>query len=91
VFFESLDRRIMVANCTIRGDAFVTEKPRLWSAKRFADTGARPGYDVAPDSKRVLVFLDAGGEEAKPETHLRVLLNVGEELRRRAARGGAAQ
>ena len=45
------------------------------------------GVDVAPDGKRLLALLDT--EDAKPETHLRVLLNVDDELRRRTSAGSA--
>jgi hypothetical protein len=48
----------------------------------MADNGLSPGFDVAPDGKRVLALFPA--DEAKPETILHVLLNVGSELRRRA-------
>jgi hypothetical protein len=48
----------------------------------MADIGFSPSFDVAPDGKRVLVLVAAG--DAKPETILRVLLNVDSELRRRA-------
>ena len=71
-----------MAAYTVKGDAFVAEKPRFWSEKQVADSGSFFGFDVAPDGKRVLVLLPT--EEAKPETILRVLLNVDSELRRRA-------
>lgn len=80
LFFLSLDYRVQAAGYTIKGDSFVPEKPRFWSEKRLTDPIGSV-FDVAPDGKRVLALLDA--EEAKPETHLRVLLNVDSELRRR--------
>jgi Tol biopolymer transport system component/DNA-binding winged helix-turn-helix (wHTH) protein len=75
------DQQVHVAAYTIQGDSFVLQKPRVWSETRVG-TDFYPGYDVAPDGKRVLVLFPA--EAAKPETHLRVLLNVDSELRRRA-------
>ncbi len=85
LFFESADNRIMVATYAARGETFLADKARRWADVRLADTGTRPEFDVAPDGKRVLVTLDAPGETAKPETHLRLLINVSDELRRRAA------
>jgi Tol biopolymer transport system component/DNA-binding winged helix-turn-helix (wHTH) protein len=82
LFYQSFDCRVHVAGYRVNGNEFVAEKSREWSATRFGDMG----YDVAPDGKRVLGLFAAG--EAKPQTLLRVMLNVDSELRRRApARG----
>jgi hypothetical protein len=88
LFYESLDRQVQVAAYTVRSDSFLAEKPRFWSTTRLADpAGYMPAaFDVASDGKRVLALLDAPAE-ARPETHLRVLLNVGRELRRRTSAG----
>jgi hypothetical protein len=40
---------------------------------------------MEPGGKRAVVLLNAGAEEAKPETHIRAVLNLGDELLRRAA------
>jgi hypothetical protein len=81
LFYQSLGGRVQVATYAVKGDSFQAERPRFWSEKKILD------FDVAPDGKRVLALLDA--DDAKPETHLRLLLNVGDELRRRAAAGAA--
>lgn len=86
LFYEDFDRRVRVADCSVKGDSFVVEKPRLWCGKQLADIGFSPSYDVAPDSKRVLALLPAA--ETKPETIMHVLLNVDSELRRRAPAHG---
>jgi hypothetical protein len=82
LFYVGPHRRVQVAAYTAKGDAFAAEKPRFWSEKQLADNGSFPGFDVAPDGKRVVALLPA--DEAKPETILHVLLNVDSELRRRA-------
>lgn len=82
LFYEGPELRVMVAACTFTGNRFAAEKPRSWSAKTMAEIGFFPSFDVAPDGKRVLALLPA--EAAKPETILRVVLNVDGELRRRA-------
>ena len=78
----------MVVSYAAKGNVFVPEKPRMWSDKRLSSTGGLPAYDVAPDGKRVVALFDVADDSAKSETHLRVVLNVGEELRRRAAAAG---
>ena len=87
LFFRGLDRRVMAVSYTIKGDSFLAGKPRPWAEKRMGDVGPIPSFDGAPDGKHIVALLDA--EEARPdETHLRVLLNVGDELHRRQAVGG---
>jgi hypothetical protein len=34
LLFETLDNHIMVASYTVKGEFFVADKPRLWSAQR---------------------------------------------------------
>jgi len=85
LFYQSLDQRVMAAAYTATAISFGAEKPHVWAEKRLAGTGALPTFDVAPDGKRVLAIFEA--KEAKPETHLRVLLNVGDALRQRAPAG----
>jgi predicted Ser/Thr protein kinase/WD40 repeat protein len=87
LFYLGPDRRIHAASYTISGDSFVPEKARVWSGKQLAAFGNVPTFTMAPDGKRAAVLLEAGAEDPKPETHIRVLLNVGDELRRRTAGG----
>jgi Tol biopolymer transport system component/DNA-binding winged helix-turn-helix (wHTH) protein len=82
LFYQSRnDQRVQVVSYTVKGDSFIPEKPRQWSEAR-GSAQFFTGYDVAPDGKRVLML--SAAETVKPETHLRVLLNVDSELRRRA-------
>jgi hypothetical protein len=87
LFYQGSDHRVMAAAYSVKGNSFVAEKPRVWAEKRLKDFGISPSFDVAPDGKRVVGLFDA--EDTKPETSLRVLLNVGDELRRRTAAGAA--
>ena len=84
LFFLAPDRRVMVADCTAKGDSFVAGKPRVWSETRLLD---RPYeiFDVAPDGKRFAVVLYADGT-SEPMTQLTVLLNFFDDLRRRVQR-----
>jgi hypothetical protein len=45
--FYREDQRIVV-KYVVKGDAFIPEKPRLWSAKPLANVGTSPNYDLAP-------------------------------------------
>jgi len=83
LFFLNPNQQVMVVGYVTRGSLFVPGKPRLWSAKRLARLGTS-NFDVAPDGRRLLVILD--DQEEKPDTLLRVLLNVGDELRQKAAK-----
>jgi serine/threonine-protein kinase len=88
LFFLALDRRIMVAGYTAKGDSFAAGKPRVWSERRLVDIPVSP-YDLASDGKRFAVVLaadeTAGAEPAKSVT---VLLNFFDELKRRVPTGG---
>ncbi len=79
----------MVASWSTKGDDFFIDQPRRWSDKQIPGLGAFPIYDVAPDGASILVMTD--NPDTKPETHLRVLLNVNEELERRAAKRSGAK
>jgi DNA-binding winged helix-turn-helix (wHTH) protein/Tol biopolymer transport system component len=84
IIFRSPDDHLMAAAVTTKGNSFQPGKARLWSTHRLADVGPQMNFDIAADGKRIVALLDA--EETKSdETHLRVLLNVNEELRRQRA------
>ena len=88
LFFETLDNRIMVAAYTVRGGSFAADKPRVWSEKRLADTGAPLNYDLAPDGKRIAAIMPADvPEEQKAQNHVIFLQNFFDEVRRRAPIG----
>jgi hypothetical protein len=83
LFYRSADRHVMVANYVVRGSSFVADQPHAWAGRRLGVGGGLPSFDVAPDGSRIVGIFES--EESDAETHLRVLLNVGDELRRRAA------
>jgi serine/threonine-protein kinase len=90
LFYRSPDGRLMAAAYAAKGDSFAAQEPRAWNDKPLMSTPTNnpASFDVAPDGKRMVGLFAV--EESKPdETHLRVLLNVGDELRRRAAAGQA--
>jgi serine/threonine-protein kinase len=84
IFFRSPDDHLMAALVTKTGDSIRLDRPRVWYENRLADLGGPPNFDVAPDGKHIVAMFDV--EETKPDqTHLRVLLNVNDELRRQRA------
>jgi serine/threonine protein kinase len=91
LFFRTMSEpRIMVSTYKTQGNAFVPNKPRVWSEKRFAGTGPVHNFDIAPDGKRFVVLM--GPEQSgdlKPDTHVMILLNFFDEVKRRVAAGEA--
>jgi serine/threonine protein kinase len=83
LFYRSADRHVMVANYVARGGSFRVDQPHLWAARRLGVAGGLPSFDIAPDGSRVVGIFES--EESNVETHLRVVLNVADELRRRVA------
>ena len=72
----------MTAAYHAAGEAFAAEKPRRWVETRLAVPSSYYSFEISPDG-RLVTYLAAG--EAKPETHLRLILNLPDELRRRFA------
>jgi Tol biopolymer transport system component len=85
-FYDPADDRIMVVSYSVKGDTFVTEKPRVWSGQSVAlalsgAVGAQ--YDLAPDGKRIAVATYAGGSSQQDSGHVIFLENFIDELQRR--------
>jgi Tol biopolymer transport system component len=79
--FYQTNARINVVDYSVRGDSFQLGKPRVWSdreLRRFINT---PNADLHPDGKRFIVTLPS--EEGGLSSRLAVLVNFGDELRRR--------
>ncbi len=83
------DNRIMVVNYRAVNGSFQADKPALWSPGQLADRGGRPNYDVAPDGKRLAVLNvpEGQGSAVAKNDKFVLILNVFEELRRRAPAG----
>ncbi len=86
LLYSTLDRRVMAAGCTAKGDSFVAGKPRVWSEARVSNIGF-PAYDIAPDGKRLAAILADETATDKIPTSLTVLMNFADELRRKAPPG----
>ena len=87
IFFRSSDDHLMAVTIAVEGNSLRAGTPRQWSPKRLAAIGVLPNFDIAPDGKRVVALLDI--EDSRPdETHLRVLMNLNDDLRRRRLTSG---
>jgi len=84
LFFETLDNHIMAAAYTVKGDSFVTDKPRVWSEKKLGGIGGQRNVSIAPDGKRIAALLPIEAQEAqRSQSQVVFLLNFFDELRRR--------
>ena len=87
LLYQSGDQ-IMAVSYTVKGDAFVPEKPRVWIAKLGAaadQNSFRPqDWDLAPDGKRIAVITPVEALEApKPDHTVVFLMNFFDYLRQR--------
>jgi Tol biopolymer transport system component len=84
LFFETLDRHIMVVAYAVKGDSFVADKPRAWSEKQLGDAAGRKNVDLAPDGKRIVALMPVETAEGqKAQSHVILLENFFDEVRRR--------
>jgi hypothetical protein len=89
LFYRTEDHRIMVANYEVKGETLLAEKPRQWAAKRLAAVGLTGNLDLAPDGKRFLVLMPVESPEPREsESHVRLMINFIDEIRRRSAAQG---
>jgi eukaryotic-like serine/threonine-protein kinase len=89
LFYRTEDQRIMVTKYTVKGDLFIADKPRVWFEKQLANTGVAMNFDLAPDGKRCIVLMPAENPEPREtQSHVRLVVNFFDEVRRRAATQG---
>jgi len=85
IFYRgAADRRIRAVRYAVKGNSFLAETPRIWSEQQLADVGIYPNFDMTADGKRALAVVE-NKEPRSDEIHLRVMLHVSDELRRRFA------
>jgi hypothetical protein len=72
----------------MKGDSFVSDKPRMWSDRRLANFLSGAGvYGVAPDGKRIAAIIPAQDPKGA-QHHVIFLLNFFDYLRQRVPTGG---
>ena len=84
LMYQASDRRVMAVSFTAKGDTFTAAKPRVWSEIRLMAGVGVQEFDIAPDGKHIVAILPDGDDKQKPANHLTILLNFGDELRRKA-------
>lgn len=89
LFYRTEDQWIMVANYTVKGESFVADKPRVWFEKQLANVGLAVNFDLAPDGKRLVVVMPAQSPEPREtQSHVTLVVNFFDEVRRRVAAQG---
>jgi serine/threonine protein kinase len=86
LFYRSPEGRIMAAAYKASAESFAADKPSTRVEKRLTAGGSYYSFEVAPDGKRLMILVAV--DEAKPEMHVRILFNLGDELRRRLGKAG---
>jgi Tol biopolymer transport system component len=82
LLYQSGDQ-IMASSYTVKGDAFMAEKPRVWIAKLGGTQ-----WDLAPDGKRMAVLTPVQSAQEPTQEHEVVFLeHFFDELRRRVPVG----
>jgi hypothetical protein len=83
LFFRNEDDQFMVTGYTVKGDSFVSDKPRVWSEKKIGIPGQTANYDLAPDGKRIAALMPVEtAEPQKAQNQVIFLENFLDELRR---------
>jgi serine/threonine-protein kinase len=83
LFYVGADDRLMVVDCAERGAEFQPGKPRVWSDRPLLNVGFA-SFTLAPDRKRFVVAAEPEVTgPAGDKTHLVMLINFLDELKRR--------
>jgi hypothetical protein len=89
LFYRTEDQRIMVANYTVKGETIVADKPRVWFGRQLANLGLTMNFDLTPDGKHFVMLVSAESPEPREtQSHLRLVVNFFDEVRRRLAAQG---
>jgi len=80
LYYLSTDRHIMEVTYTEEGNSFVADEPQRWSEATLPFAA----FNVSPDTTRAIIAAAAEPLDARHTLHVTFLLNVFDELRRRA-------
>ena len=89
-FYDATNDRVTVASYSSKGDAFVAEKPRVWSNQGLGvaiNGGVGAQYDLSADGKRIAAAY-AGNSTQPGSGHVIFLENFVDELQRRIPPSG---
>jgi Tol biopolymer transport system component len=79
LLFQSQSTQVWFVPFRMIGDAFLPDKPQLWSAANFRSTGATSPYDLHPDGKRVAAAADQA--QNMVQDHVVIMFNFFDYLR----------
>ena len=88
LFYRTTDSRIMVVTYSVEGDSFRAGRPWLWSEGQFTDRGMGRNFALHPDGKRFAVLKAPEDSKQTGPTHVNLILNWFDEVRRRVASAG---
>jgi serine/threonine-protein kinase len=89
LFYRAEDQQIMMASYSVRGGSFVSNKPRVWSSRQLAEIGMSYNFDLAPDGKRLVIVTPVEGQLGREtQSHVTMIVNFFDEVRRRVSTGG---
>ncbi len=80
LYYLSPDRHIMEVTYTEEGNSFVADEPQRWSEATLPSAA----FNLSPDSTRAIIAAPAEPLDARHTLHVTFLLNLFDELRRRA-------
>ncbi len=90
LFYRTLEvsTRIMVVSYQAEENSFHAGKPRLWSEGQFTGRGSAQTFALHPDGRRFAVLKAAEDTAAQEVTHVNIVTNWFDEVRRRVAAAG---
>ncbi len=80
LYYLSPDRRIMEVTYTEEGNSFVADEPQPWSEATLPFAA----FNISADASRAIIATSAEPLDARHTLHVTFLLNLFDELRRRA-------
>jgi Protein kinase domain/WD40-like Beta Propeller Repeat len=80
LYYLSTDRHIMEVTYTEEGNSFVADEPQRWSEVTLPFAA----FNVSPDTTRAIIAAPAEPLDGRHTLHVTFLLNLFDELRRRA-------
>ena len=78
----------MAVSYSVEGDSLRAGRPRLWSEGQSTNRGSDQNFALHPDGKRFAVLKAEEDTEAPDVTHVNLVLNWFDDVRRRVAAAG---
>ena len=82
IFYGAPEQRLMVATYTVGGDSFKSDKPRLWSERRYMVRPRLRSFDLHPDGERFVLAAAPEIQSGARQDTLVFIFNFFDELER---------